>query len=78
MKYKPFSSRVQLYINYIFRSVYERKEEGVHMTNQERIEKYKKEHCSKCKNKDKFDCEIRVFKNNDIVCTKCVYYERQD
>lgn len=29
-------------------------------------------------NKDKFDCEIRVFTNNDIVCTKCVYYERQD
>ena len=50
----------------------------VHMTNQERIEKYKKEHCSKCKNKDKFDCEIRIFKNNDIVCTKCVYYERED
>lgn len=48
------------------------------MTNQERIKKYKKEHCSKCKNKEKFDCEIRVFKNNDIICTKCVYYERQD
>ena len=48
------------------------------MTNQERIEKYKKEHCSKCKNKEKFDCEIRVFKNNDIICTKCVYHERQD
>lgn len=48
------------------------------MTNQERIEKYKKEHCSKCKNKNKFDCEIRIFKNNDIVCTKCVYYERQN
>lgn len=48
------------------------------MTNQERIEKYKKEYCSKCKNKDKFDCEIRVFTNNDIVFTKCVYYERQD
>lgn len=53
-------------------------EEGVHMTNQERIEKYKKEHCSKCKNKNKFDCEIRIFKNNDTICTKCVYYERQD
>ena len=37
------------------------------MTNQERIEKYKKEHCSKCKNK-----------NNDTICTKCVYYERQN
>lgn len=24
------------------------------------------------------DCEIRVFKNNDTICTKCVYYERED
>ena len=48
------------------------------MTNQERIEKYIKEHCSKCKNKEKYDCEIRVFKNNDIICTKCVYYEREN
>lgn len=48
------------------------------MTNQERIEKYKKEHCLKCKNKNKFDCEIRIFKNNDTICTKCIYYERQN
>lgn len=48
------------------------------MTNQERMEKYKKEYCAKCKNKAKFGCEIRIFKNNNKVCTKCVYYERQD
>ncbi len=48
------------------------------MTNQERIEKYIKEHCQRCKNKTKFDCEIKVFKNDNTVCTKCVYYERED
>ncbi len=48
------------------------------MTNQERIQKYIKEHCSKCKNKNKFDCEIRVFKLANIVCTKCVNYERKE
>ena len=47
------------------------------MTNQERIEKYIKEHCQRCKNKTKFDCEIKVFKNDNTVCTKCVYYERE-
>ena len=48
------------------------------MTNQERIEKYKKEYCTRCKNNNKNDCEIRIFKNDNIVYTKCVYYERQD
>ncbi len=46
------------------------------MTNQERIEKYVKEHCSKCKNKA--ECEIRVFQYNKIICTKCVHYEREN
>ena len=46
------------------------------MTNQERIEKYIKEHCSKCKNKDKFDCTIRIFQSKEVICTKCVNYER--
>lgn len=47
------------------------------MTNQERIQKYIKEHCNKCKNKNKFGCEIRVFQNANTVCTKCINYERQ-
>lgn len=42
------------------------------------IKQFKEENCSKCKNRKKFECDIRVFKNNDIVCTKCVYYERED
>ncbi len=58
--------------------VFINRKEGVRMTNQERIEKYKKEYCTRCKNNNKNDCEIRIFKNNNIVCTKCVYYERQD
>lgn len=48
------------------------------MTDKERYEKYIKEHCPKCKNKEKFDCEIRTFKNNDIIYTKCVYYEQEN
>ena len=48
------------------------------MTNQERIEKYKTEYCTRGKNKEKNDCEIRVFANCETVCTKCVYYEQED
>lgn len=48
------------------------------MTNQEGIEKYKKEYCTRCKNKNKNDCEIRVFANCEAVCTKCVYYEQEN
>ena len=36
------------------------------MTNQERIEKYVKEHCSKCKNKT--ECEIRVNEKGNAQC----------
>ena len=48
------------------------------MTNQERIQKYIKEHCDKCKNKEKFGCEIRVFQLTNTICTKCVNYERKE
>lgn len=48
------------------------------MTNKERMEKYKIEHCSRCKNKNKFDCEIRIFSYKDIIMTKCVYYEKEN
>mgnify|MGYP001660622371 CR=1 len=68
---------MQLYIIYIFRSVYKRKE-GVHMNNQERVEKYKKENCNRCKNRKEFECDIRVFQSKDAICTKCINYERED
>lgn len=47
------------------------------MTNIERLEKYKEEHCRKCKNKDKNLCNIRVFAIDKIIYTKCVFYERE-
>lgn len=41
-----------------------------------RYEKYVKEHCKNCKNKDKDLCEIRTANYKDIIVTKCVYYEK--
>lgn len=48
------------------------------MTNQERYEKYIEENCKNCKNKDKDLCEIRISYFNNIITTKCVYYEREN
>ena len=48
------------------------------MTNKERLEKYKEEYCSKCKNKDKELCDIRVFAIDKIIYTKCGFYEREE
>lgn len=48
------------------------------MTNQERINKYIQEHCNNCKNKEKYECEIRVFQNGDTIYTRCRAYERED
>ena len=67
MKYKPFSSRVQLYITYIFRSVYKTIKGDVHMTNQE-IKKYKKENCSKCTKN--IDCKIIRRVDGKLTCTE--------
>lgn len=58
---------MQLYITCIFRSVYKQKGD-VHMTNQERIEQFKKENCSKC-NKD-IDCKITQDINGKLKCTE--------
>ena len=46
------------------------------MSNIERIQKYIKEYCSNCKNKDTDLCDIRVLRAQDIIYTKCCYYER--
>lgn len=48
------------------------------MTDKQRYEKYIKEHCTKCKNKDKEDCEIRILNRADEIITKCEYYEREN
>ena len=46
------------------------------MTNSERYEKYIKENCKNCKNRKSNLCDIRISIINDIVQTKCSYYER--
>lgn len=46
------------------------------MTTKQRLEKYKQEQCKNCKNKKEQDCEIRTFNCNNVICTKCVRYER--
>jgi len=48
------------------------------MNSQERIQKYIQEHCKNCKNKNKFECEIRVFQNGETIYTRCTVYERED
>lgn len=48
------------------------------MTNEERFQKYIEEHCRHCKNKTKFMCDIRISAIDNIVRTKCDYYERED
>ena len=48
------------------------------MTNKERLEKYKEEHCSKCKNRDKELCDIRAFAIDRIIYTKCGFYEKEE
>ena len=41
------------------------------------FEKYKKEQCKNCINKDKDLCEIRIINTlNNVILTRCVYYER--
>lgn len=47
------------------------------MTDKDRYDKYIKEHCVNCKNKDTMLCEIRIMDYNDIITTKCVYYENE-
>lgn len=46
------------------------------MTNQERYQKYIKEHCKNCKNRTSNLCDIRIAVKNDVIETKCVFYER--
>lgn len=46
------------------------------MTNEERFEKYIEEHCKNCMNRKTDLCEIRISVLNDIVTTRCVYYEK--
>ena len=46
------------------------------MSKEERFQKYIKEYCHNCKNREKDLCDIKVFVLNNEVITKCVYYEK--
>ena len=48
------------------------------MTNEERLKKYVEENCKNCKNKNKDLCNIKIAVINDIVKTKCNFYEREE
>lgn len=48
------------------------------MTNQERYQKYIKEHCKNCKNNKTNLCDIKIAVVDNIVQTKCVFYERDE
>lgn len=48
------------------------------MTNSERFKKYIKEHCKNCKNNKTNLCDIRIAVVDNIVQTKCGYYEREN
>ena len=47
------------------------------MTNAERYKKYIDEHCKDCKHKKEDLCDIRISVFNDVVTTKCSYFERE-
>ncbi len=49
------------------------------MSEEERFQAYINTFCSKCKNKNNYDCEIRISRNVDSTTViKCEYYERED
>lgn len=48
------------------------------MTNEERYKKYIEENCRKCKNNKTDLCDIRISVIDNIVRTKCEYYEREN
>ena len=47
------------------------------MTNEERFKKYVEEHCKNCDNKKSELCDIRIAVKNDMIETKCMFYERE-
>lgn len=48
------------------------------MTNEKRFEKYIKEHCKNCKNRKTNLCDIRIAAIENVIRTKCDYYEREN
>lgn len=48
------------------------------MTNAERYQKYIDEHCKNCKHRDEDLCDIRISVLDNVVTTKCVFYEKEE
>lgn len=48
------------------------------LSEKERFEKYVKEQCRNCKNRDKNLCEIHTSVLNGIITTKCEFYEKEE
>lgn len=49
------------------------------MTNEKRFADYKKEICVNCKNpKENNLCNVKISTLDDIVLTRCIYYEKKD
>jgi len=46
------------------------------MTNEERYQKYIEQHCKNCKNNKTDLCDIRISAIDNIVMTKCWYYDK--
>jgi hypothetical protein len=54
--------------------------EGVIMilSEKERFDKYVKEQCKNCKNREKDLCEIHTSAYGGIITTKCEFYEKEE
>lgn len=48
------------------------------MSNEDRIQKYIKENCSNCTNKETDLCDIRIFVKDKVIYTKCCYFKREE
>lgn len=48
------------------------------MSNEERYQKYIKEHCKNCKHKKENLCNIKISQLNKTIETRCDEYERQN
>lgn len=48
------------------------------ISEKERFDKYVKEQCRNCKNKDKNSCEIHTSAYDGIITTKCEAYEKEE
>lgn len=48
------------------------------LSEKERFDKYVKEQCKNCKNREKDLCEIHTSELNGIITTKCEAYEKEE